>query len=84
MSRSNSDVSQGLVVNYSLGGTAENGVNYQTLSGSVVIPAGYTSATVVVQPLGRLARLCHGGDCGVLVTVTRCLKAGQTNRLPRF
>jgi PKD repeat protein len=54
VTRSNANVSSGLVVNYSLGGTAQNGVDYQTLNGSVLIPAGYTSATVVVQPLGLL------------------------------
>jgi hypothetical protein len=54
VSRSNGDLSQGQVVYYSLGGSAQNGVDYATLSGSVVIPAGYSSATVVVQPLGLL------------------------------
>jgi hypothetical protein len=41
-------------VNYSLGGTAQNGVDYETLSGTVTIPAGSTTATVVVNPLGLL------------------------------
>jgi PKD repeat protein len=44
----------GLTVNYTLGGTAQNGVNYQTLSGTVVIPAGSNSATVEVDPTGLL------------------------------
>ena len=46
--------SAALTVNYSLGGTAVNGVDYQTLSGTVVIPAGSATATVAVQPLGLL------------------------------
>ncbi|HWW03073.1 MAG TPA: PKD domain-containing protein, partial [Candidatus Acidoferrum sp.] len=48
------DTGLSLTLNYSLGGTAVNGVDYQTLSGSVVIPAGSTTATVAVQPLGLL------------------------------
>src|SRR2546423_315208 len=40
-----------LRVRYALGGTAVNGVDYQTLSGSLTIPAGASSATVVVRPI---------------------------------
>src|SRR6185503_14192376 len=40
-----------LTVNYSLSGTAINGVDYQQLSGSVTIPAGADSAPVVVRPV---------------------------------
>jgi len=38
-----------LVVYYSVSGTAENGVDYTTLTGSVTIPAGATSATFNVN-----------------------------------
>jgi hypothetical protein len=38
-------------VSYSLGGTAVNGIDYELLSGSVTIPAGASSATVIVQPI---------------------------------
>jgi hypothetical protein len=38
-----------LFVNYSLGGTASNGVDYATLPGVVLIPAGQGSATVPLQ-----------------------------------
>ncbi|HEY5911908.1 MAG TPA: LamG-like jellyroll fold domain-containing protein [Verrucomicrobiae bacterium] len=40
-----------LTVNYALGGTATNGMAYNTLSGSVVIPAGANSAQVLVTPI---------------------------------
>jgi len=40
-----------LVVNYSLHGTAENGVDYEKLSGSAVIPAGQRYVTVTVRPI---------------------------------
>lgn len=39
-----------LVVNYKTSGSAESGTNYAALSGSVTIPAGESSATVVVRP----------------------------------
>jgi len=41
-----------VTVKYSLGGTPQNGVDYQTLPGSVTIPAGATSADVKVIPTG--------------------------------
>jgi hypothetical protein len=40
-----------LTVNYSLGGTAGNGSDYQTLSGSVTIAAGASSANITVTPV---------------------------------
>ncbi len=40
-----------LTINYSLAGTAANGTDYTSLSGSVVIAAGQTSATVTVSPV---------------------------------
>jgi len=40
-----------LVVNYSLHGTAENGVDYEKLSGSAVIPPGLRYLTVTVRPI---------------------------------
>src|SRR5262245_35416374 len=40
-----------LTVNYTVGGTATNGTDYQTLSGSVAIAAGSASATITVTPI---------------------------------
>lgn len=40
-----------LTVSYSLGGTAENGVDYEKLTGTATIPAGRRSALVMVRPL---------------------------------
>lgn len=48
--RSGSTVSP-LVVHYIMGDQAQNGVDYQSLSGSVTIPAGSVSATVNVIPI---------------------------------
>lgn len=40
-----------LTVNYSLGGTAGNSVDYNTLAGNVVIPSGSSSVNVVLTPI---------------------------------
>jgi hypothetical protein len=40
-----------LTVNYTVGGTATAGSDYVTLSGSVVIPAGATTAVITVTPI---------------------------------
>jgi hypothetical protein len=39
------------MVQFTLGGTAITGVDYEAVSQTVVIPAGETSATVVITPL---------------------------------
>jgi hypothetical protein len=41
-----------LTVTYAVSGTATNGVDYTSLSGTAIIPANATSTTVVVTPLG--------------------------------
>ncbi len=49
------DTSSPLTVNYTVGGSAVNGITYQPLSGTVVIPAYTSSATIPVDPEGSLA-----------------------------
>ena len=44
-----------LVVNYSLGGTAQAGTDFSPLAGVVIIPAGQASAVVSVQPYNNYA-----------------------------
>jgi serine protease len=44
-------ISARLVVGYTVSGTATNGVDYKSLSGTVTIRAGASSATVTVSPL---------------------------------
>ena len=52
VSRGNGDSTvEGLVVNYTIGGTAVAGQTYGALSGSVTIPAGATSTTIEIVPL---------------------------------
>ena len=45
------DFSSSLTVNYTIGGTATNGTDYSSLSGTVTFAAGSATATVVVNPL---------------------------------
>jgi hypothetical protein len=45
------DTSADLTVNLTFSGTAANGVDYQTIASSVVIPAGSASATVSIEPI---------------------------------
>ena len=45
------DLTDALVVNYNVGGTAVPGVDYVPLSGTVTIPAGATSADVAFTPM---------------------------------
>ncbi|GET41758.1 Na-Ca exchanger/integrin-beta4 like protein [Microseira wollei NIES-4236] len=44
------DTSQALMVNYIIRGTAENGIDYQTITNSVTIPAGASSASIGILP----------------------------------
>ncbi|MDJ1172460.1 SBBP repeat-containing protein [Roseofilum sp. BLCC_M154] len=45
------DTDEPLTVNYTLRGSAKNGEDYQTLTGTVTIPAGRETATIPVVPL---------------------------------
>jgi len=49
-----------LVVNYTMGGTAENGIDYHPLPGCVFVPRGSTAASVIVRPVS--ARLAEGNE----------------------
>jgi len=56
-----------LTVDYSIGGTASNGLNYSSLSSSVIIPAGLASVTISVAPL---ADSTVDGDLTVVLTLS--------------
>lgn len=51
VTRASHDISQSLVVSYAITGTATNGTDYSSLSGSVTIPAGQTTADIAVSPV---------------------------------
>ncbi|MBI5219436.1 MAG: choice-of-anchor L domain-containing protein [Bacteroidia bacterium] len=44
-------LSTNTVINYQIGGTAQNGVDYTTIGNSVIIPAGQTTGTILINPL---------------------------------
>jgi len=47
----NQPATQPVVVNYTIGGTATNGVDYQTIPSSITIPAGSDSVGFFIQPI---------------------------------
>ncbi len=61
------DAATPLVVWYHIGGSADNGVDYQTIPNHVEIPAGKTSAEVMINPLDDL--LVEGPETVVLKLV---------------
>ena len=48
--RTGGDLSQPLLVSYSVGGTATEGIDYEALPGVLEIPARKKSATLLVRP----------------------------------
>ena len=70
------DVSSNLNVNYSIGGTASNGVDYAALPGFVTVPAGSAYALIPIVPIDN-------GASNVSKTVTLAL-AASTNAPPDY
>lgn len=62
--RPSTDTTLALTVNYTVSGTATNGIDYNALPGSVTIPAGATIATISVQAVGDA--LAEGTETVVL------------------
>lgn len=63
-----------LTINYVVSGTATEGVDYQTIGSSVMIPAGLTEARIAVKPI--FDRLLEGNE-----TVVATLDEGQGYQL---
>jgi uncharacterized protein (DUF1800 family) len=68
------DDSEALTVNYSIGGSAVDGIDYQGLSGTVTIPAGATSAPIPVIPNASLS-----GSSSSTVTLTLGPSSGSNS-----
>jgi len=51
ISRIGGDMSQPLTVNYTIAGTATNGTDYNSLSGSITIPENLPTATLLITPI---------------------------------
>src|SRR6202008_884613 len=62
-----------LNVSYTVSGSATNGTDYQTLSGTVTIPVGSSSATITVTPIDD--NLLEGNET---VSVTLSANAAYT------
>lgn len=70
--RRTGDLTEDLKVFYTVSGTASNGVDYQRLSGEVVIPANAATATVLIDPIDD--DLVEGPESVVLTLVQlRCV-----------
>ncbi len=74
------DASSNLVVNYNIGGTASNGVDYVTISNNVTIPAGDAYAQITIVPIddGTSNRL----NKTVVLTLTPGVTAGAPAGTP--
>jgi hypothetical protein len=64
------ETNTGIVVYYEVSGTASNGVDYQRLPGQVGIPAGASSADIVVWPIDD--NLVEGTESVVLTLLAPC------------
>ena len=67
-----------LSVTYSMGGSATSGVDYQPLSGTIVLPAGVASASVVVTPI--VHRLIEGARDAILTISAGSYIVGAVNQ----
>lgn len=70
VSRSGVLNSSDLTVHYAVSGSATGGEDYEALSGSIVIPAGETSATILVAPLLDSHGVADEGSETIAVTLT--------------
>jgi methionine-rich copper-binding protein CopC len=66
--RSGGNIAAALIVNYSVGGTATNGVDYGNIPGSITIPANQTSATQAVTVVQD--NVVEAGGETVVLTLT--------------
>lgn len=55
-------------VSYAIGGTATNGVDYATIPNAILIPAGQTTASILIQPLND--GIAEGNETIVLTVQT--------------
>ncbi len=76
-----------LTVDYTVAGTAVAGTDYTALSGSVVIPAGQTTATITVTPTNPSASTAqtvvlnltgYGSESSTLTSATLTIAAGSS------
>jgi hypothetical protein len=68
--RRDDGTNEGIVVFYEISGTASNGADYQLLSGHVSLPAGVSSAEIVVEPIDDL--IAEGTESIVVTLIPQC------------
>jgi hypothetical protein len=72
-------ISRALIVNYGVGGSAANGVDYSSLGGSVVIPAGQTSVAIPITVLDdTIVELTETIDLTLIANSAYLLGSGIT------
>ncbi|BAZ09644.1 5'-nucleotidase/2',3'-cyclic phosphodiesterase [Calothrix sp. NIES-4071] len=62
------DTTAALTITYTVGGTATNGIDYNNLAGSVIIPTGQASATISLTPVND-ANTTEGNETVILTLV---------------
>jgi hypothetical protein len=80
--RRTGDLTQSLTVRYAIHGSAQNGVDYSTLSGEVTIEAGRTSARIPVHPLPD--RLMEGVEDVILELMTPLMGPSNQGLCTRY
>jgi hypothetical protein len=68
VTRASANLTNSLLVSYTVGGTGRAGISYQPLPGTVIIPAGSPSVTISITPINDQATL---GNETVTVTLAR-------------
>ncbi|MFH0895361.1 MAG: choice-of-anchor L domain-containing protein, partial [Bacteroidota bacterium] len=67
-------------INYTIGGTATNGVDYTTIPSSVTIPIGGTSASITIHPL--LDGIAEGTENVTITSMAVTCGVGSTITIP--
>ena len=77
----NSATNVNLTVDYSIGGTASNGVDYVMIPNEVTIPDGHGYALITISPLNDTNTVLHHN---VTVVLTLSVPPPPTNTLPAY
>ena len=78
------ETNESIVVYYHIGGTASNGIDYEKLSGEVSIPAGATTAEIVVMPIDdQLFEETETVELMLIAPCPQCLFANPPCEVPQ-
>jgi Calx-beta domain len=84
-----SSLNESAVITYAVSGSANNGTDYETLTGEVIMPAGETQVTIPVTPIDdelqegteSVALSLSTAELGVISTAAASLKLGDDEGL---